>query len=56
MKINYKQPYWMKFVWEIDEHPDDQYVTEYNKKLNNTFDEFFYEDEFSIHIFLIMKS
>jgi hypothetical protein len=37
-------------VWEIDEHPDDQYVTEYNKKLNNTFDEFFYEDEFSIHI------
>jgi hypothetical protein len=50
MKINYKQPYWMKFTWEIDEHPDDQYVTEYNKKLNETFDEFFYEDEFSIHI------
>lgn len=40
----------MKFNWEIDEHPDDQYVTEYNKKLNDTFDNFFYEDEFSIHI------
>jgi hypothetical protein len=50
MKIHYKKPYWMKFKWEIDEHPDDQYVTEYNKKLNDKFDEFFYKDEFSIHI------
>jgi hypothetical protein len=50
MKINYKQPYWMKFKWEIEEHPDDQYVTQYNKKLNDTFDEFFYNDEFTIHI------
>lgn len=40
----------MKFRWEIDKHPDDQYVTEYNKRLNETFDNFFYEDEFSIHI------
>ena len=50
MKINYKQPYWMKFKWEIEEHPDDQYVTQYNKKLNDTFDEFFYNNEFTIHI------
>lgn len=40
----------MKFKWEIEEHPDDQYVTQYNKKLNDTFDEFFYNDEFTIHI------
>lgn len=40
----------MKFKWQIDKHPDDQYVTEYNKRLNETFDNFFYEDEFSIHI------
>jgi hypothetical protein len=40
----------MKFKWEIDEHPDNQYVTEYNKKLNDAFDSFFYEDEFSIHV------
>lgn len=50
MKISYKAPYWMKFKWQIDKHPDDQYVTEYNKRLNETFDNFFYEDEFSIHI------
>ena len=40
----------MKFKWEIEDHPDDQYVTEYNKVLNDSFDNFFYEDEFSIHI------
>jgi hypothetical protein len=40
----------MKFKCEIEEHPDDQYVTQYNKKLNDTFDEFFYNDEFTIHI------
>ena len=40
----------MKFKWEIEEHPDDQYVTQYNKKLNDAFDEFFYNDEFTIHI------
>jgi len=50
MKIQYRKPYWMKFEWDIKEYPDDQYVTEYNKKLNETFDTFFYEDEFSIHI------
>lgn len=50
MKLQYKTPYWMKFRWEIDEHPDDQYVTTHNKKLNEVFDEFFYQDEFSIHI------
>jgi len=31
MKINYKQPYWVKFNWEIDSHHDNQYVTEFNK-------------------------
>ena len=55
MKISYKAPYWMKFRWEIDKHPDDQYVTEYNKRLNETFDNFFYEDEFSIHIDFIIE-
>jgi hypothetical protein len=31
MKINYKQPYWVKFNWEIDSHHENQYVTEFNK-------------------------
>lgn len=31
MKINYKQPYWVKFNWEIESHHNNQYVTEFNK-------------------------
>ena len=31
MKIKYKQPYWVKFNWEIESHHNNQYVTEFNK-------------------------
>lgn len=40
----------MKFQWEIDDHHDDQYVTLHDKELNEEFDEFFYRNEFIIHI------
>ena len=40
MKIEYRQPYWIKFEWDIKEHPDDQYVTEFNKHNNNDFTNF----------------
>ena len=34
MKINYKEPYWVKFKWEMESHHDNQYVTEFNKVEN----------------------
>jgi hypothetical protein len=48
MKIRYKQPYWIKFEWDIKEHPDNQYVTEFNKHTNNEFTNFLYNKSFVI--------
>ena len=48
MKIEYRQPYWIKFEWDIKEHPDDQYVTEFNKHINNEFTNFLYNKKFVI--------
>jgi hypothetical protein len=31
MKIKYKQPYWIKFMWDLSNHHENQYVTEFNK-------------------------
>lgn len=48
MKIKYKQPYWIKFEWDIEEHPDNQYVTEFNKRINHEFTNFLYCQKFAI--------
>ena len=48
MKIRYKQPYWIKFEWDVKEHPDDQYVTEFNKHVNNEFTDFLHNKSFVI--------
>lgn len=57
MRIQYKQPYWIKFEWDIKEHPDDQYVTEFNKHVNNEFTNFLYNKKFVISsTFKIEKS
>ena len=48
MKIRYKQPYWIKFEWDVKEHPDDQYVTEFNKHINNEFTNFLHNKSFVI--------
>lgn len=41
MNILYKQPYWLKYKWDVSYHDDNQYVTPFNKeeniKLNNCF-------------------
>ena len=31
MIINYKEPYWIKYEWDLSDHKDDQYVTNFNK-------------------------
>ena len=37
MKIIYKEPYWVKFEWEMSEHHDNQYVTLFDKKENEIY-------------------
>lgn len=57
MKIQYRQPYWIKFEWDIKEHPDNQYVTEFNKHINSEFTNFLYNKKFVISsTFKIEKS
>ena len=48
MKIRYRQPYWIKFGWDIKDHPDDQYVTEFNKYTNDEFTNFLHNKSFVI--------
>jgi len=48
MKINYKQPYWVKFNWEIDSHHDNQYVTEFNKFESDEILRFQHEKSYTI--------
>jgi hypothetical protein len=48
MKIRYKQPYWIKFRWDISEKPDDQYVTQFNKSTNDEFISFLHNNSFVI--------
>lgn len=40
MKINYKEPYWVKFKWDLSTHHENQYVTEFNKNDNGIFYDF----------------
>ena len=34
MKIKYKEPYWLKYKWDITNHHDNQYVTIFDKEKN----------------------
>ncbi len=48
MKINYKEPYWIKFEWDLSSHHENQYVTEFNKSNNLILDEFLFKKHFII--------
>jgi hypothetical protein len=48
MRIKYKQPYWLKFQWDMSEHHDNQYVTEFDKEENVELNEFLFEKNFII--------
>jgi hypothetical protein len=48
MIINYKEPYWMKFSWDMSSHHEHQYVTEFNKFNNVILNEFLFEKNFII--------
>lgn len=48
MRIKYKEPYWVKFSWDLSSHHDDQYVTKFDKQDNMAFFEFQHEKKFII--------
>jgi hypothetical protein len=50
MRINYREPYWIKFTWDMDTHHENQYVTEYNKIENEVFEEFLHKKNWIISV------
>jgi hypothetical protein len=56
MKIKYKEPYWVKFQWDISEHHDNQYVTEFDKEENDVFEDFLHKENYMITCNFKIKS
>lgn len=56
MRIKYKEPYWAKFEWEIEEHHDNQYVTNYDKYENRDLTKFLLRSEYAMTISFKIKS
>jgi len=56
MKIKYKEPYWVKFEWDIDEHHDNQYVTSFDKTENKIFNNLFHKTQFIITVNFKIKN
>jgi len=56
MRIKYKQPYWLKFQWDISEHHDNQYVTEFDKEENEDLNGFLLETNYIINCEFRTKS
>ena len=50
MRINYKEPYWLKFSWDLSTHHEHQFVTEFNKVDNNDIRDFFFLEDFMITV------
>lgn len=48
MIINYREPYWVKFQWDLSSHHENQYVTEFNKSENHQLTNFFFNQNFII--------
>lgn len=46
MRINYKEPYWIKFDWETESHHDNQYVTNFDKTEKKELKEFLFNYEY----------
>jgi hypothetical protein len=50
MKINYKEPYWVKYEWDLEENKDNQYVTEFNKKDSPLIHNLFHEKRYALNV------
>ena len=56
MKIKYKEPYWVKFQWDISEHHDNQYVTKFDKEENKILNDFLHKENYIITCNFKIKS
>ena len=56
MKIKYKEPYWVKFQWDITEHHDNQYVTKFDKEENKILKDFLHKENYIITCNFKIKS
>lgn len=50
MIINYKEPYWIKYEWDLTDHKDDQYVTNFNKTESDKIANLFHQLKYAINI------
>jgi len=50
MIINYKEPYWIKYQWDLSDHKDDQYVTNFNKKESKKIANLFHQENYSLNV------
>jgi hypothetical protein len=48
VKVKFKEPYWIKYEWDLTSHNDNQYVTEFNKIENKELNDFLYNSQFII--------
>ena len=50
MIVNYKEPYWVKYEWDLSDHKDDQYVTNFNKKESEKIANLFHQEKYSLNV------
>lgn len=50
MRIKYKEPFWAKYEWDLSEHKDHQYVTEFNKEESDKVKNLFHQNKYAIHV------
>ena len=55
MRIKYKEPYWVKFSWEMDDHHDNQYVTNFDKNENSELKKFLLSSQYAITVSFKIK-
>lgn len=50
MNILYKQPYWVKYKWDLSYHDDNQFVTPYNKDDNDELYTCFHKKKWMLNV------
>jgi hypothetical protein len=55
MRINYREPYWVKFKWDLSESQGNQYVTTFNKIEEPLFNNFLNDDNYVITVKFAFK-
>jgi len=50
MRIRFKEPYWVKYKWDLDTHHENQYVTKFNKTDIEEIKTLFHQEKFVVTI------